>query len=163
MNAIQKTLLIVLLANTITGLATINSNKFVPYISQITNHTDKDLYLELTYPKPTKTIILKPGKTIKNISLPLYKTEEDESGQWSIQNQEKEELATFDYGVTFRGPRFFRDKITVSFLRPGDVSFLEWEQSLDFSQQKKVSVGIRIDLKGEDLSETEIDARAVAQ
>ncbi|BDC34185.1 hypothetical protein Noda2021_01430 [Candidatus Dependentiae bacterium Noda2021] len=164
MNSI-KSLIILITASTLTSFAAINSNKFFPQIKRITNHTNKDLYLELTYPDSahSKTIILKAGKTINNINLPLYKTAEDESGQWSIQNEEKEELATFDYGVTFKGPRFFRDQLNVNFLRPSDISFLDWTQSVDLATHKKITLNITLDLKGDDLGLTDMDVQGIAQ
>lgn len=132
-------------------------------LDRITNHTDNDLFLVPIKETPGNLILLKAHKTIKNIKLPLIKSQDDQEGIWSIENDAKQKLRKFRYSINYRNPGFPIEHIWVAWLLPAGLDLIDWQDEIDLTNYRNLSIGISIDLKGTSLENTEMDIKAIAQ
>ncbi|MFZ5953967.1 MAG: hypothetical protein ACOYT8_02575 [Candidatus Dependentiae bacterium] len=152
-----------------------NLDKVFAYYAQVTNHTHQDLFLseavgdlpgDVYSKEEIRLILLKPGKTVKNVPITLRPVR---SGDAIIRDAT---IKVSDERNNVRGALFITirprinpadlDGIRVMFnsIRTGPGIITYWSENIDLVNQKKIGLGINLDLKGNDLSESLLDVTA---
>lgn len=151
------------LVSTLT-LQTAEKDRPVRFIMErITNHTDNDLFLVPIKNTPGNLIILKAHKTIKNIKLPVIQSEYDQEGIWSIENESNQKLRRLRYVLNYRGAGYPIEHIWVGWLLPVGLDLIDWQEEIDLNKYQALQIAISLDIKGDNLEDTEMDVKAVAK
>lgn len=189
MKKLQITILMGLIS--VIGLKGDNSNldKIFARFARITNHTSQDVFIQpMVHDSKSpdgmnegKLIILKPGQTINNISLnfiPMYKDQISSSKKALIgigDASNKDLLYLRLIAVTNNNNNVA--EINISLVQANnyyvdsegkrhnyaDPDLINWKQSHNIQNEKRFDLGLVLDLKGDNLLESELEVIASAR
>lgn len=171
------------------GQALSDLDKIFAHFARITNHTSQDVFIQAMVHDPKspdgmnegKLIILKPGKTIHNISLnfiPMYKDQLSSSKKALIgigDASNKDLLYLRLIAKTNKNNSVA--EINISLVQANnyyvdsegkrhnyaDPDLINLKESLNIQNEKRFDIGLVLDLRGEDLLQSELDVIAFAR